>query len=57
MQDGYVGQMIKKGLPHKTLLYAHQDEPQPKKPQYLYVYGDIGGIIDLSPLNYGRENA
>ena len=31
MQDGYVGQMIKKGLPHKTLLYAHLDEPQPKE--------------------------
>ena len=31
MQDGYVGQMIKKGLPHKTLLYAHQDKPQPKE--------------------------
>ena len=40
MQDGYVGQMIKKGLPHKTLLYAHLDEPQPKEPQYLYVWLD-----------------
>ena len=41
MQDGYVGQMIKKGLPHKTLLYAHQDKPQPKEPNIeCNCYGD-----------------
>ncbi len=47
MQDGYVGQMIKKGLPHKTLLYAHFDESQPKEPQYLYVYVNFNGNYEL----------
>jgi len=30
-------------------------KPQPKEPQYLYVYGDIGGIIDLSPIYFGKD--
>jgi len=48
MQDGYVGQMIKKGLPHKTLLYAHQDKPQPKEPQYLYVFKGFTNELKVS---------
>ena len=30
-------------------------KPQPKEPQYLYVYGDIGGIIDLTPIYCGEH--
>ena len=60
MQDGYVGQMIKKGLPHKTLLYAHQDKPQPKEPQYYYVWQNhkgevlfhLGDRVKETPIEY-----
>ena len=36
--------------------YEYRIKPQPKEPQYLYVYEDIGGINITSDKNYATKD-
>jgi hypothetical protein len=53
MQDGYVGQMVVKGIPHKTKLYTHP-APQPAQ-ESVEVYGilDDGGYVSIEATEEG----
>ena len=39
-----------------TELFVYRIKPQPKEPQYLYVYEDIGGINITSDKNYATKD-
>ena len=40
----------------ETVEYMYRIKPQPKEPQYLYVYEDIGGINITSDKNYATKD-
>ena len=39
-----------------SVIFEYRIKPQPKEPQYLYVYEDIGGINITSDKNYATKD-